>query len=135
MCLLAIERSASENRKCRLAICDDVTTFRQLVSAVFRWEPGFELVGEASNGLEAVELARRVQPDVMFLDIAMPVMDGIEALPKIREASPSTRVIVLTAFGSASIRSRALADGAVAYLEKGVTPAVMIAAVRSALER
>jgi DNA-binding NarL/FixJ family response regulator len=131
---LAAERSASENRKCRLAICDDVPTFRQLVSAVFRWETGFELVGEASNGLEAVELARRVQPDVMLLDIAMPIMDGIEALPKIREASPSTRIIVLTAFGSASIRSRAFADGAVEYLEKGVTPAVMIEAVRRAFD-
>lgn len=119
---------------CRVAICDDVPTFRQLVSAIFRWEPGFELVGEASNGLEAIDLARRVRPDVMFLDIAMPVMDGIEALPKIREASPLTRVIVLTAFGSDSIRSRALAAGAVEYLEKGVTPAVMIAAVRTAFE-
>ena len=70
----------------------------------------------------------------MFLDIAMPLMDGIEALPKIREASPSTRVIVLTAFGSATIRSRALADGAAAYLEKGATPAVMIEAVRGVFE-
>lgn len=129
-----MERSASESRNCRLAICDDVSTFRRLVSAVFRWEPGFELVGEAANGLEAVELARRVQPDVMFLDIAMPIMDGIEALPKIREASPSTRVIVLTAFASASIRSRTLAAGAVEYLEKGITPAMMIAAVRRACD-
>lgn len=126
--------SASENPKCRIAICDDVPTFRQLVSAVFRWEPGFEVVGEASNGLEAVELARRVQPDVMLLDIAMPIMDGIEALPKIRVASPSTRVIVLTGFGSARIRSQTLADGAVAYLEKGVSPADMIQAVRTAME-
>lgn len=118
---------------CRIAICDDVPTFRQLVSAVFRWEPGFEVVGEASNGQEAVDLARRLRPDVMFLDIAMPVMDGMEALPKIREASPSTRVIVLTGFGSASIRSRTLADGAVAYLEKGATPAEMIQAARDAL--
>lgn len=119
---------------CRIAICDDVATFRQLVSAVFRWEPGFELVGEASDGQEAVDLARRLRPDVMFLDIAMPVMDGMEALPKIREASPSTRVIVLTGFGSASIRKRTLADGAIAYLEKGATPATMIQAARDALK-
>ena len=89
-------------------------------------------MGEAADGFEAIELARRVQPDVMFLDIAMPIMDGIEALPKIRVASPSTRVIVLTAFASSSIRSRALAAGAVEYLEKGATPAIMIDAARRA---
>ncbi len=101
---------------------------------VFRWQDGFEVVGEAANGKEAVELARRTQPDVMLLDIAMPVMDGLEALPHITEVAPSTRVVILTGFSSSTIRARALAAGAVGYLEKGASPAAMIEAVQKAFE-
>lgn len=131
----AVRASKSDSSTCRVAICDDVPSFRQLLSAVFRWEQGFELVGEATNGAEAIELARRVQPDVMILDIAMPIMDGMEALPRIREAAPSTRVVVLTGFGSAGMQSRAMAAGATGFLEKGARPAAIIDAVRTAFEK
>jgi DNA-binding NarL/FixJ family response regulator len=104
------------------------------LTTVFKWEPGFEVVGEAANGREAIELAARTQPDVMILDIAMPIMDGIEALPEILQAAPGTRVLILTAFGSERIRAQALQAGASGYLEKGAAPIAMIAAVRAAAD-
>ena len=130
----APQSPAHGSSKCRVAICDDVATFRQLLTTIFKWEPGFEVVGEAANGREAIELAVRTQPDVMILDIAMPIMDGIEALPEILKAAPGTRVLILTAFGSERIRAQALRAGASGYLEKGATPTALVAAVRAAAE-
>jgi DNA-binding NarL/FixJ family response regulator len=79
---------------------------------------GFELAGEAENGWAAVEMAERVRPDVVLLDAAMPVMDGLEALPLIRERAPQANVIMLSAFPGETMRQAALDAGAVGYLEK-----------------
>lgn len=101
-------------------VCDDQAGFRQLVAVVLGLEPGIEVIGEAGDGREAIMLAERLQPDVLLLDIAMPVMDGLEALPRVREVSPATQVVVLTGVAAASIRERALAAGASAFIEKGI---------------
>jgi DNA-binding NarL/FixJ family response regulator len=105
---------------CRIVVCDDQPAFRQLVSMVLGLESGIEIVGEAANGVEAIDAVRRHTPDVLLLDVAMPIMDGLEALPFIHEASPATQVVMVTAFGSESVRERALAGGAVAFIEKGL---------------
>lgn len=105
---------------CTVAICDDQAAFRQLVAIALELEPGIEIVGEAGDGRQAIELTTRLQPDVLLLDIAMPVMDGLEALPLVRAASPATRVVMLTALTGESIRERALAAGASAFVEKGI---------------
>jgi len=102
-----------------------------MLSVVFELEPDIEMVGEASNGLEAIELVRGGGVDVLLLDVAMPVMDGLEALPQIRRAAPLTKIIMLTGFGTASVRAEALAGGACHYLEKGLTPRELLDAVRS----
>lgn len=105
---------------CSVVVCDDQVAFRQLVAVVLGLEAGVEVVGEAGNGLDAVSLAERLKPDVLLLDIAMPKMDGLEALPRVREASPGTQVVMLTGLTSATIRERALAAGASAFIEKGI---------------
>lgn len=105
--------------QCKIAICDDQAAFRNVVMIVLQLDPELDLVGEAVNGEEAVELARDLQPDILLLDIAMPVMDGLEALPLIREAAPQTLVVMLTGVANDTIRERALAAGAVAFIEKG----------------
>lgn len=102
-----------------MMICDDQAPFRQLVSIVLALDPEIELVGEAADGREAVDLVAEVRPDVLLLDIAMPVMDGLEALPLIRAAAPETRVVMLTGVGAAGIRERAFANGAHELIEKG----------------
>jgi NarL family two-component system response regulator LiaR len=91
-----------------------------------------EVVGEAANGVEAVELARRFQPDVILLDLVMPEMDGIEATPKIMAASPRSRVIILTSFGEEAKVFPAIRAGAQGYLLKDIAPDDLVQAVRAA---
>jgi DNA-binding NarL/FixJ family response regulator len=111
---------------CRIVICDDQATFRELLSTVLGLEPGVEVVGEARDGREAIEVAGALRPDVLVLDLAMPELDGIEALPHIRSASPSTRVVIVTGFGSESVKQRALAAGASLFVEKGTDVDVLV---------
>jgi DNA-binding NarL/FixJ family response regulator len=114
---------------CRIVVCDDQPAFRQLVTMVLGLETGIEIVGEAADGVEAIEAVRMHTPDVRLLDVAMPNMDGLEALPFILEASPATQVVMVTAFGSESIRERAMVAGAAAFIEKGLDVTELVAQV------
>lgn len=104
--------------------------FRLLLRVTLELEEGIEVVGEAGNGRDAVALAGDMRPDVLLLDIAMPELDGLEALPLLREASPGTRVVVLTGFARTDLQERALELGAVRYLEKGIDPEALAAEIR-----
>ncbi|GAA2792161.1 two component system response regulator [Streptomyces showdoensis] len=95
-------------------------------------DPEIEVVAEAANGREAVDLARAHAADVLLLDIQMPVLDGLSALPELRRAAPSTRVIVLTTFGERENVLRALEHGGAGFLLKDTAPAELIRAVRAA---
>lgn len=104
---------------CRIVIADDAPDVRVLLRTIVR-ERGFEVVGEAGNGVEAIEVAAAEHPDVVILDLSMPVMDGLEAMPRLVEAAPGTRVVVLSGFVNDDVRRKVLAMGAVACVEKGV---------------
>ncbi|MBC7644202.1 MAG: response regulator transcription factor [Thermoleophilia bacterium] len=114
---------------CRVVICDDAPSYRELLNVVMQTTDGVIVVGMAIHGQEAVDLAVEHQPDIVLLDLAMPVMDGMEALPLIISASPQTKVIILTGFASPELRAQALELGAADYLEKGSSPAVIAARV------
>jgi NarL family two-component system response regulator LiaR len=110
-------------------------TFLELQHDVSLSDPAalpIEVVGEATNGVEAVELARRLRPDVILLDLVMPEMDGIEATPKIIEDSPHSRVIILTSFGEEDRVFPAIRAGAQGYLLKDIAPDDLVQAVRAA---
>jgi DNA-binding NarL/FixJ family response regulator len=104
---------------CRVVICDDQAAFRQLVSVVLSLDLGVEVVAEAADGREAIRVVAELRPDVLLLDIAMPVMDGLEALPHVRKASPETRVVMLTGVVAENVKQGALDAGACLFLEKG----------------
>jgi DNA-binding NarL/FixJ family response regulator len=104
---------------CRILICDDQKDFRTLVSVLLELERDFDVVGEAGDGKRAIELAGELRPDIVLLDIAMPVMDGLEALPAIRESSPGSQVVMLTGVAADRVQDRALEGGAAAFIEKG----------------
>ena len=103
-------------------IADDTSDLRTLVRDLLEATGRFEVVAEASDGAEAVELAARHRPDVVLLDLAMPVMDGLQALPAILTSSPASRVVALSGFEARRMAAAALAQGAVAYLDKDGLP-------------
>jgi DNA-binding NarL/FixJ family response regulator len=109
----------------RVLIADDVAPLRSMVRRILERDGRFEVIGEAKDGVEAVEMASRLQPRLVVLDLMMPRKDGATAIPEIRTASPSSRVVILTGCGIAE----KAALGADAWLEKGVSPAEMIQAL------
>jgi NarL family two-component system response regulator LiaR len=121
----------------RVLIVDDHAVVRQGLRTFLELQDDpsalpIEVVGEAANGVEAVELARRLQPDVVLLDLVMPEMDGIEATPKIIEDTPHSRVIILTSFGEEHRVFPAIRAGAQGYLLKDIAPDDLVQAVRAA---
>lgn len=105
----------------RVALADDATAYRTLLRVVLEQDGRFEIVGEAADGAEAVQLSALEQPDVLLLDLAMPVMDGLQAIPEIRSQSPDTKIVVLSGFSYSRLGEDAESLGATAYLEKGTS--------------
>ncbi len=118
----------------RVVIADDHPLFRDGLRAMFESEPDIELVGEASNGQEAVELASLLKPDVALMDIQMPDLDGIEATRRVIAASPNTRVLVVTMFEDDESVLAAMRAGARGYVVKGIRSADAIRAIRAVAE-
>ena len=121
--------------KIRVLIVDDHAVVRQGLrtfldlQADVTWLP-IEVVGEAANGIEAVELARQLQPDIILLDLVMPEMDGIAATSRIIQNCPQTQVIILTSFGEQDRVIPAIRAGAQSYLLKDIPPDDLVQAVR-----
>ena len=118
----------------RVLLVDDMAGLRKLVRMTLESSDRFIVVGEAGDGVEAIERARDLTPDVVLLDLSMPRMDGLEALPLILDASPGSKVIVLTGFESERIASTAVSRGAIACLEKGITPVELVDSLLELLE-
>ena len=118
----------------RVVVADDVADLRMLLRLLLQRSGRFTVVGEARNGKEAVETATREQPDLTLLDLSMPVMDGLEALPLIREAVPSCAVVVLSGFDADRMAGTAMAAGAAAYLVKGISPDDLVARLLALLD-
>ena len=106
----------------RVVIADDVEDLRFLMTRALERSGRFRVVGTAANGREAVDRAVEHRPDVTLLDLAMPGMDGLEALPLIREAVPECTVVVLSGFAAETMQATALQRGAAGYLVKGLSP-------------
>lgn len=100
-----------------------------MLRLILELRPGFAVVGEAANGRQAIEQAQAAQPDVVFLDLAMPAMDGLEALPEIRRVAPRARILVSSGYDHTMAR-RALELGAHASIVKGGKASEIVAAIR-----
>ncbi|MGW7437774.1 response regulator [Streptomyces sp. NPDC054849] len=116
----------------RVVIVDDEPLIRAGIRMILTSAPDIEVVAEAANGREAVALARLHAPDVMLLDIQMPVMDGLTALGELRRAAPEVRALILTTFGEKENVLRALGQGGAGFLLKDSAPGELIGAVRAA---
>jgi two-component system, NarL family, response regulator LiaR len=114
----------------RILLADDHVMLRQGTAELLRREPGIEIVGEASNGEEAVALARQIQPDIVVMDVRMPVLSGVEATRIIRESLPDVQVLVLTAHDDDQYIFSLLQAGASGYLLKTSPVSDLIKAIR-----
>ncbi|MEU0489568.1 response regulator transcription factor [Nocardiopsis sp. NPDC006139] len=115
----------------RVLIADDEAMIRAGVRAIVESDPDIEVVAEAADGREAVDLAVSHRPDVALVDIRMPRLDGLAAAAEMRRLAPSTAVVVLTTFGEDAYISRALGDGASGFLLKAGDPRELITGVHA----
>jgi DNA-binding NarL/FixJ family response regulator len=108
----------TEDTRVRVVLVDDVPELRLLVRLTLEEDPGIEVVGEASNGKEGVQVVAETKPDLVLLDLSMPDMDGLEAIPLIRGASETARVVVLSGHEAGRVSLEALDQGASRYINK-----------------
>jgi DNA-binding NarL/FixJ family response regulator len=115
-----------------LLLCDDQALFREGLRTLLSVQPDFKVVGEAANGEEAVRLSVLLTPDVILMDLRMPVMDGVLATQRIHSVAPKCKVIVLTTFDDDELVFDGLRAGAVGYLLKDVSSDKLFEAIRAA---
>lgn len=126
-------KNGNEAMRIKILIVDDHSVVRSGLGAFLQVFDDFELVGEASNGKEAIAACAAKQPDVVLMDLVMPIMDGAQATKEIRDAYPDIQVIVLTSFKEDNLIENALQAGAIGYLLKNVSAEEIAAAIRSAV--
>jgi DNA-binding NarL/FixJ family response regulator len=119
-------------RRIRVLVADDQALFREALVALLAVQPGIEVVGEAADGREAVAAAARLDPDVVLMDLRMPVLDGVGATRQLRVDRPGVRVLALTTFDGDDEVFPALRAGAVGYLLKDATTQRLVEAVVAA---
>ena len=114
----------------RVLVVDDHTVVRDGLIALLSAEPGMEIVGSGSDGVEAVKLAKELNPDVILLDLVMPRMDGVQAIQEIKLDNPDARILVLTSFAENHQVFSAIKSGAIGYLMKDTSSEELIIAIR-----
>ena len=128
------EERPSAGSPSRIVVADDHPLIREALTRTIDEQPDLEAVAEATDGLEALELCRRFQPELVLMDVLMPKMDGLEATRQIKREFPRTSVLVLTALEDPDYLSEALKAGAAGYVRKGATTQETLEAVRKVLE-
>ena len=120
--------------KARVLLADDALFMREMIREII--EPdGFEVVGEASDGVEAVEEFRKLQPDIVTMDIVMPRLSGIDAVAQIIELDPSAHVVMCSALGQESLVMEALRSGACDFIVKPFKPEDVLGTLLKVLEK
>jgi two-component system NarL family response regulator len=115
----------------RILVVDDHHVVRQGLVALLNLAPEIKVVGEAGDGVEAIELYRRLRPDITLMDLQLPKLGGVEAIQKIRADDPAARFVVLTTFDGDEDIFRALQAGAKAYLLKGMTLEELLSTIQA----
>lgn len=110
--------STNAGERCTILIADDAEEIRYFVRWYLELDGRFDVIAEATDGRQAIEVATAERPDVVILDISMPVLDGLQALQKIRALSPTTKVVMLSGLDDPDVKAQALAAGAEGYFVK-----------------
>ncbi len=118
----------------RILVADDASFMRMMIKEIVQ-EEGFEVAGEASDGVQAVERYRELQPDIVTMDIVMPRKSGIDALKAIMQLDPKACVVMCSALGQESLVAESLAAGARDFIVKPFKPAAVLATLRKLVEK
>jgi len=118
--------------KIKVLIVDDHALLREGIRSLLASHDDIEVVGEAANGSEAIEKVREVDPDVILMDIAMPVMDGLEATRRIRKQNPNIKIIILTQYDRKDYVLSSIKSGASGFIPKNVIISELVSAIRTA---
>lgn len=121
------------SEQARLLLADDHAVLRTGLRLLLNSQEGLEVVGEASTGVETLSLARELQPDLILLDLSMPGMNGLEALPALRRLAPKSRILILTMHDDPQYLRRALSSGAAGYVLKKAADVELLSAVWAVL--
>ena len=119
-------------RRVKILVVDDHQMLREALVGMLELS-GFEVVGAVADGADATSLAAELLPDVVLMDLSMPVLNGLDATRLLREVAPATAIVVFSAFDSAELKRQAFAAGAVAYLPKGCSAERLRATVEAAV--
>jgi two-component system response regulator NreC len=117
-----------------IVLADDHHVVRQGLRVLLEGQPDFQLVGEAGDGLEAIQLTERLKPDVLLIDLMMPSLNGLEATRQVSQRSPHTRVVILSMHASEAYVLEALRNGAAGYVLKDSSAADLVHAVREVVD-
>ena len=115
--------------KIRVLVADDESVVRDGIVTILSLQPSLEIVGEVSDGKEAIEVARKTKPDVILLDMAMPTQDGLTTIPILKELLPEVRILVLTSFADSDMVYKAIKSGALGYMLKDARREQLIQAI------
>jgi NarL family two-component system response regulator LiaR len=117
-------------KKIRIVVVDDQNVVREGLVAILANYPDIEVIGQAADGIQAMDVIKQVKPEVVLLDLAMPNQDGLTTIPKIKEYAPSTRILVVTGFAENDLVYQAIKAGALGYILKDATREQLLQAIR-----
>ncbi len=117
-------------KKIRALVVDDESVVREGIAAILSLQRDMEVVGEARDGIQAIQSAKKTKPDVILLDLVMPKLDGLATIPKLKEILPDSRILVLTSFAESDRVYQAIKAGALGYMLKDATRVQLLQAIR-----
>jgi DNA-binding NarL/FixJ family response regulator len=131
---MTLRQVDERNKSVRILVVDDYEPWRDFVANTLKKEPDLEIIGKVSDGLAAVQQAQLLEPDLILLDIALPTLNGIEAAARIRDTSPSSKILFVSENRSADIAEKALSIGAGGYVVKSSAARELLPAIRAVLK-
>jgi len=129
---LRIGLMQDDSRRIRVLVCDDHTLFREGVKTTLGRTTEVEVIGEAADGIRAVELALKLRPDVILMDVSMPVLRGFDAVRRIKKRRPEVKILMLTIYNDEDVVARCLEAGACGFIVKDCPPSQLLYAIQVA---